>query len=146
MPDRPTIVAVVDDSTDADPVVQRAIDLGLERGARVVLYDVTAAASFLESPLPTAFASEGPDREPVPSLLDPGDLEAAGQAPLAGRVRALREAGIDAYGWLPDSDDADDVVEYAREHGADLVIASEALDPSPDDLTDAGLERVERVR
>ena len=83
-----TIVAVVNDEPVADSVVQRATELGFERGARVVLYDVGAKASPLESPLPTEFASDGPDRG-VPPLLTADDLEAAGQAPLARRVRAL---------------------------------------------------------
>ena len=85
---QPTIVAVVNDEPVADPVVQRATELGFERGARVVLYDVGATASPLESPLPTEFASDGPDRG-APPLLTADDLEAAGQAPLARRVRAL---------------------------------------------------------
>ena len=55
-----TIVAVVNDEPVADPVVQRATELGFGRGARVVLYDVGATASPLESPLPTEFASDGP--------------------------------------------------------------------------------------
>ena len=59
---QPTIVAVVNDEPVADPVVQRATELGFERHARVVLYDVGAKASPLESPLPTEFASDGPDR------------------------------------------------------------------------------------
>ena len=133
-----TIVAVVNDEEAADPVVQRATELGFERGARIVLYDVGARASLFESPLPTEFASDGPDRG-APRMLTADDLEAAGQAPLARRVRALVEAGIEAYGWLPDSDKADDLTEYAREIGASGVVATPELDPGPDELTKAGL-------
>ena len=134
----PTIVAVVNDEQVADSVVQRATELGFERGARVVLYDVGARATPLESPLPTEFASDGPDSG-VPPLLTVDDLEAAGQAPLARRVRALSEAGIDAYGWLPESDRIEDLTEYARAVDASAVVASAELDPSPDDLAAAGL-------
>jgi hypothetical protein len=133
-----TIVAVVNDEEAADPVVQRATELGFERGARVVLYDVGASASMLESPLPTEFASDGPDRG-APRMLSADDLEAAGQAPLARRVRALVEAGIEAYGWLPDSNKPEDLTEYARAIGASGVIATPDLDPDPDDLAEAGL-------
>ena len=133
-----TIVAVVNDEETADPVVQRASELGFERGARVVLYDVGARASPLESPLPTEFASDGPDRG-APRMLSAGDLEAAGQAPLARRVRALVEAGIEAYGWLPDSDKPEDLTDYARSIGASSVIATPDLDPDPADLAKAGL-------
>ncbi len=118
-----TIVAVVNDEPVADPVVQRATELGFERGARVVLYDVGATASPLESPLPTEFASDGPDRG-APPLLTAADLDAAGQAPLARRVRALAEAGIDAYGWLPETDKPDTLIEYARSIGASDVVTS----------------------
>jgi hypothetical protein len=138
-PSQPTtIVAVVNDEETADPVVQRATELGFARGARVVLYDVGARASPLESPLPTEFASEGPD-EGAPRMLTAADLEAAGQAPLARRVRSLVEAGIEAYGWLPDSDKTEDLAEYARAIGASGVVASPDLDPDPEDLQNAGL-------
>jgi hypothetical protein len=140
MTDQPaTIVAVVNDEPSADPVIQRATELGLGPSSRVVLYDVGASAGPLESPLPTEFASDGPDRG-VPPLLTADDLEAAGQAPLARRVRALAEAGIDAYGWLPESDSVDDLVGYARSIGASTVLAAPDLKPSPDDLAGAGLQ------
>ena len=133
-----TILAVVNDEATADTVVRRATELGFERGARVVLYDVGARASPLESPLPTEFASDGPDRG-APRMLSADDLEAAGQAPLARRVRALVEAGIEAYGWLPDNDKPEDLTEYARAIGASSVIANPDVDPDPDDLAKAGL-------
>ena len=133
-----TIVAVVNDEEAADPVVQRATELGFERSARVVLYDVGARASPLESPLPTEFASDGPDRG-APRMLTAADLEAAGQAPLARRVRALVEAGIEAYGWLPDSDKPEDLTEYARAINASGIVATPDLDPDPEALTKAGL-------
>jgi hypothetical protein len=133
-----TIVAVVNDEPTADPVVKRATELGFERGARVVLYDVGARASPLESPLPTEFASDGPDQG-APPMLTADDLEAAGQAPLARRVRALAEAGIEAYGWLPNSDSPEDLAAYARAIGASGVVATPDVDPGPDDLEKAGL-------
>lgn len=140
MTDQPTtIIAVVTDDSTADPVVQRATELGLERPTRVVLYDVGARATPLESPLPTEFASDGPDRG-VPPLLTADDLDAAGQAPLARRVRALATAGIDAYGWLPESDDVEDFATYARSIGTSHVLATPDLDPSPEDLANAGFE------
>jgi len=133
-----TIIAVVDDEEATDPVVQRATELGLERGTRVVLYDVGATATPLESPLPTEFASDGPDRG-VPPLLTAQDLDAAGQPILAGRVRALSEAGVDAYGWLPEKDDVEHLTEYARTLGATHVLASTGRAPSVGDLADADL-------
>lgn len=140
MADQPdTIVAVVNDEQAADPVVQRATELGRDSGTRVVLYDVGAVSGPLASPLPTEFASDGPDRG-VPPLLTAGDLDAAGQAALARRVRALSEAGIDAYGWLPESGHLDDFTAWARAIGASRVVASPDLEPSPADLADAGFD------
>ena len=139
MTDQPTtIIAVVNDEPTADPVVQRATELGLESAARIVLYDVGAQGNPLESPLPTEFASDGPDRG-VPPLLTADDLEAAGQAPLARRVRALSEAGIDAYGWLPDSGDIDDLAAYAQALGGARVLATTGIEPTAADLAGAGL-------
>jgi hypothetical protein len=137
-PEQSTIVAIVTDEEAADPVVQRATELAFERGARIVLYDVGARGSALESPLPTEFASDGPDRG-VPPLLTANDLEAAGQAPLARRVRALSDAGIDAYGWLPETAKPEDLRDYAHAIGAVAVLAAPNLDPSPADLAEVGL-------
>jgi nucleotide-binding universal stress UspA family protein len=134
-----TIIAVLDEEVATDAVIQRATDRGLHDGARVVLYDVSATASPLESPLPTEFASEGPDRGVSP-LLTAEDLEAAGQAPLAHRVRALSEAGIDAYGWLPDTDKTSDLADYARRIGATRVIAPGPLDGIGEELRGSGLD------
>ena len=99
---------------------------------------IGARASLLESPLPTEFASDGPDRA-APRMLSADDLEAASQAPLARRVRALVEAGIEAYGWLPDSDKPEELTEYARAIGASSVVATPDLGPDPDDLAKTGL-------
>lgn len=143
MTQNPTMVVLVDDEDASDTTVQRATDVGLERGARVILYDVGATAGPLESPLPTQFASDGPDRG-VPPLLSAQDLDAAGQPILARRVRALSDAGIDAYGWLPEKDDAERLAAYARSVGASRVVAGSGIGPDPDDLQAAGLE-VERV-
>lgn len=134
-----TIVAVVDDEESSDGIVQRVTQLGLEAGARVVLYDIGATAGPFESPLPTQFAADGPDRG-VPPLLSAQELDAAGQPILAGRVRALAEAGIDAYGWLPEKGDAERLGSYARTVGATRIIAASGVGPKPDDLRSVGIE------
>jgi nucleotide-binding universal stress UspA family protein len=138
-----TIVALVDDGPTTDPVVKRATELGFEHRARVVLYDVAATGGPLASPLPTEFASDGPDKG-VPPLLTAQDLEAAGQANLARRVGALAEAGIDAYGWLPEGTDAEQLTEYAKAIGATRVVAGSGGKPAPDEIRGAGLD-VEEV-
>jgi hypothetical protein len=134
-----TIVAVVDDGPTTDSIMQRVTELGFEHSARVVLYDVAATGGPLASPLPTEFASDGPDKG-VPPLLTAQDLDAAGQADLARRVRALSEAGIDAYGWLPEGDDADQLTEYAAAIGATRVVAANGSKPAPEDVRGSGLD------
>jgi hypothetical protein len=102
------------------PVRERATSLARERGASLILYDVDAA-SPLASPVPTEWASEGPDRG-VPDRLDVQDLEAAGRAAVAAQVREARAAGTDAWGWLPQQATTEDLVEYARREGASVVV------------------------
>jgi hypothetical protein len=49
------------------------------------------------------------------------------------------EAGIEAYGWLPDSDKTEDLTAYARAINASGIVATPDLDPNPEELTKAGL-------
>jgi len=142
--EHPTIVAVLPKDGDARPILERAAERARESGARVILYDVGATGNPLESPLPTEFASDGPDRG-VPPVLTVDDLEAAGQGSLAGHVRALAGLGIDAYGWLPEHKNAEDLVAYARAVGATTVLAEAGSDPTPEDLRAAGLPALEIV-
>lgn len=142
--DRPTILAVLPNDEAARPILERAAELGREEGARVILYDAGATGNPLESPLPTEFASDGPDRG-VPPLLTVDDLEAAGQGSLAARVRTLGAAGIDAYGWLPERTSAEDLVAYAGAVGATTVLATAGSDPDPDDIRAAGLTTLEVI-
>jgi nucleotide-binding universal stress UspA family protein len=141
---RPTIIAVLPKDDHAGPVLDRAAELGREEGARVILYDVSATGNVLESPLPTEFASDGPDRG-VPPLLTAQDLEAAGQGPLAESVRSLVAAGIDAYGWLPERSKAEDLVDYSNAVGATRVLVGAGTDPDPDEIRRAGLTTLESV-
>jgi hypothetical protein len=144
MSDRhPTVVAVLPKAEDRRSVLDRAAEVGRDEGARVVLYDLSATGGPLESPLPTEFASDGPDRG-VPPLLTVDDLEAAGQGALAAAVRSLGASGVEAYGWLPERSSAEDLATYARAVGATTVLAPPGGDIDPDDLPAAGFT-VERV-
>jgi hypothetical protein len=60
------------------------------------------------------------------------DLVKLGREPFARKVAAAREAGVDAWGWLASDHGTDALVDYAREHGADLILL-------PADLEDPGL-------
>jgi hypothetical protein len=125
IPDKPgTIIAVTSDEQRHRSVVERAATVASESGATVILFDINAGSlGPLESPLPTVLSAEG-DQEQFGNRLDPGDLDAAGQGALADRVRVVRAAGIDAFGWLPDKADAQALARYAAEQAADLVLVS----------------------
>ncbi len=127
-----TIVVYTGEGDRYEGVRRRAVERARESGATLVLYDADAASAF-ESPLPTNWSSEGTD-DRIPKRLEPDDLEAAGRGGLAGQVREARSEGVQAYGWLPSSADADALATYAQEVGADLILMpAELEDP---DLAD----------
>ncbi len=154
-----TIIAVTSKETRHLPVLDRAAALGKESGATVILFDLDADLGPFESPLPTNWSGDG-EQQQFGSRLDPSDLDAAGQAALADRVRVVRASGVETFGWLPPKADASALVEYAAKQAADLVLVStedtqliEALRASPEasaseqDRTDAATKhiRVEAV-
>ena len=106
-----------------DRVVDRAAEVASQTGATVILFDLDAAISPLESPLPTDWSGQG-EQEQFGDRLDPGDLDAAGQGALADRVRVVRAAGVTAFGWLPPKADGKALAEYAARQAADLVLVS----------------------
>jgi hypothetical protein len=118
-----TIVAVTSRHDRNQHVVDRAAALASETGATVILFQIDAAPSPLESPLPTGWSGDGTEQQ-FGDRLDPGDLEAAGQGPLADQVRVVRAAGVAAYGWLPPKSDAESLAEYASNQAAELVLVS----------------------
>jgi nucleotide-binding universal stress UspA family protein len=140
---KPMVIAVVTDDDRTDTAIQRASDYAREQGAWVLLYDVSATGSVFESPLPTQWSSEDLDRS-IPPGLNAQELDAAGQARLAARVRALNDGGVDAFGWLPDDDKAATLATYADANGAAVVVVVDGVAPSADDLEAAGV-KVERA-
>ena len=135
-----TIIAVVGDDDRFDHVRQRAVELARERGAGIVLYDIDAGSRLLESPKPTNWSAEG-EEEQFLGRLDTTDLEALGRGPLAGQVSRTRDDGVEAWGWLPDKDDAETLRDYVGRVSPSLVVvAAEA-----GDLTDGLRTPVEVV-
>jgi hypothetical protein len=91
--------------------------------------------------LPTEWSGEGEEAQ-FGDRLSAADLVAAGREPLARQVDELRDRGIDAYGWLPSSPDAEHLAEYATDQGASLVLVSTSDADLIADLRDAeGLDR-----
>jgi hypothetical protein len=125
----PPIVAYTGEDGRFIAVRERAIELARERGAGLLLYDGDAASPF-SSPIPTNWSAEG--TEVHRDRLEPDDLDAAGRASLARQVREARDAGVEAWGWLPTEADTRDLAAYAESQRASLILV-------PDELEEPGL-------
>jgi hypothetical protein len=116
-----TIVAVTSEDDGHRDVRREGVERALREHATLILYDLTAGESRLESPLPTAWSAEGTE-EDVGDRLAPDELEAAGRAAIARQVQDARDHGIDAWGWLPGADDRTTLLAYAARLPAPLVL------------------------
>jgi hypothetical protein len=117
-----TVIAVTGEDDRFGPVRRAAIDRAAAEQATLILYDVDADTSPLESPLPTGWSADGTG-EKIGDRLGPEELEAAGRKPIAEQVTEARDRGIDAWGWLPSDNGRDALVEYAgRMPGARVLV------------------------
>jgi nucleotide-binding universal stress UspA family protein len=120
-PNPSTIIAIAAEDDRYAHVRRRAIERAKAAGATLVLFDVDARPSALESPLPTNWSGHG-EEEQFGDRLSIQDLEAAGRRPIADQVREAQAAGVEAFGWLPDGTDADALRDYATRQRADLIL------------------------
>jgi nucleotide-binding universal stress UspA family protein len=124
------LVAYVSEDDELDHVRDAAIEIGGKGGARVILYDRDSASAFSD-PMPNQWGSQAEGAQFGDPLSDQ-DLVKLGREPFARKVAAAREAGVDAWGWLASDHGTDALVDYARQHGADLILL-------PADLEDPDL-------
>jgi nucleotide-binding universal stress UspA family protein len=142
------LVAYTGEGDDLAHVTRAALRLAGEHGARVVLYD-RDAASALSDPWPNQWGSQGEGAQFGDPLSDE-ELVKLGREPLARQVAGARAEGIDAWAWLPEKHGTDVLVDYARRHGADLVLLPEDLDEPglaerlTGETLDKALDEVER--
>jgi hypothetical protein len=120
------LVAFVGEDEELDHVGEAAVEIAGRGGARVILYDRDAASMFSD-PMPNQWASQEEGSQFGDPLSDQ-DLVKLGREPFARKVAAARERGVDAWGWLASDHGTDAVVEYARGHGADLLLLPADLD------------------
>jgi hypothetical protein len=132
MTDVRTIIATTTEDDRHASVREAAIERALREHATLILYDLDAATSPLESPLPTGWSAEGTE-ETVGDRLGPEELEAAGRSAIAGQVRSARAEGVDAWAWLPEDDDGQTLVAYAARQPGALVLLP---DDEPDLIDD----------
>jgi nucleotide-binding universal stress UspA family protein len=129
------LVAFVSEDDELAHVRKAAVEVAKRSGARLILYD-RDVASGMGDPLPTWWSAAG-EEDQYGDPLSEAELRKLGSAPVADAVARARAAGVDAWGWLPAQRGTDQVVDYAREHGADLVLL-------PAELEEPGL--AERLR
>jgi len=139
MADVRTVIAVTGEDDRYAGVRRAAIERARDERATLILYDLDAVESPLESPVPTGWSAEGTE-EDVGDRLGPEELEAAGREVIARQVEEARGAGIDAWGWLPSDKGRDALVQYAARLPGSRVLAP-AGDPDLDleDLPEAEL-------
>jgi hypothetical protein len=136
MADIRTVIAVTGEDDRFEPVRTAGVDRALAEHATLILYDLDAPESPLESPLPTEWSAAGTEEE-VGDRLSPEELDAAGRAPIAEQVRLARSKGIDAWGWLPDAPSRDELVAYAARQPGPHLVVPDTGDLALDDLPDA---------
>jgi hypothetical protein len=141
MADIRTVIAVTGEDDRFAPIRRAAIERALAEHATLILYDIDAVGSALESPVPTNWSADGTEEE-VGDRLGPEELEAAGRESIARQVEAARGKGVDAWGWLPSDKGREAVVEYAARQPAALVIAPDDPDLDLSDLPEAELVHV----
>lgn len=139
MADIRTVIAVTGEDDRFEPIRRAAIERARAEHASLILYDIDAAGSALESPVPTQWSAEGTE-EDVGDRLGPEELEAAGRKTIARQVQDARSQGLDAWGWLPSDTGRDALIEYASREPAARVFAPKD-DPDLDlgDLPEAEL-------
>jgi NAD(P)-dependent dehydrogenase (short-subunit alcohol dehydrogenase family) len=124
------LVAYISEDEELDHVRDAALEIARRGGAKVILYDRDSASAFAD-PMPNQWGSQAEGAQFNDPLSDQ-ELVKLGREPFARKVAAARQAGVDAWGWLASDHGTDALVEYARGHGADLILL-------PADLEDPGL-------
>ena len=123
------VVAYADEDGRFDHVVGAASEVARRSGGRLILYDASSASAFTE-PIASPVSAGGVE-EQYGDPLGPEELERLGRPSIATRVLRAREAGLDAWGWLPSEHGLDAMWDDARRRGADLmVLPAELAEPS----------------
>jgi hypothetical protein len=140
---RRTVLAYTAEDGRLDAARGAALDLARRDGSRLILYDVDAAGVF-QKPLPTEWSGEGSERE-FGDVLGPADLERAGRHAIASQVAEAREAGVDAWAWLPGELNARALAEYVGRVGADVIVIPREMGHPGGPLEDLVSARPEEI-
>ena len=132
-----TVIAVTTEDDRYKAAREEAMQHARDAHATLILYDLDAGRSPLESPLPTEWDSEG-EEEAVGDRLGPEELDASGRSAIADQVRRARADGLDAWGWLPAADDRETLVTYATKQPRPLVTIASARSISARSVSASG--------
>ena len=115
------VIACAAEGMRRSHVLAAAIAECRRRGARLILYDIDAASTWMTA-MPEDDAGNFGD--PLSAL----QLRQLGRPLIADQVEDAHRQGVDAYGWLPDKLSAEAMVAYATKHQAALVVLSKELE------------------
>jgi len=137
MTDIRTVIAVTGEDDRFAAIRRAGIERALAEHATLILYDIDAAGSALESPVPTGWSADGTE-EDVGDRLGPEELAAAGREAISRQVVEARGQGADAWGWLPSDGGRDALIDYASRMPAARILFPEGdSDLQLDDLPEA---------
>ncbi|MGI8926698.1 MAG: hypothetical protein ACR2HN_08665 [Tepidiformaceae bacterium] len=138
------IIAYASDDERFAALGRAAVDTARSAQARLIFYDIDAAGMFA-APLPTQWSGDGA-ADQFGDRLSPDDLERAGRHGLAQQVTMARQAGVDAYGWLPQQKGSGALAEYAEKQGAELIMLPKEMDDPGllDRMRGATIEKAEK--
>jgi hypothetical protein len=114
------IVVCTSGTSDSSAVEAVALAKATESGARVIFYDVSHDGQMTDS-RPNFWAGEG-EEELYNRPLDPVAIDKLGYHELAVHVQRARDAGVDAFGWLPNDPGGKGLAAYVQREQADLVL------------------------
>lgn len=106
------IVAYVDDEGRYGYVADAASQMASTSTARLIFYAPGAGTGRTGEKLGTSH----------PGYFELEDLSEAGLGHLETQVRQARDVGVQAFAWVPDSDGATELADYAARQGADLIM------------------------
>ncbi len=124
--DEHTLVAYVGEDGRHAAVARAAVELARQRDLPLILFDADAP-SGLGSPLPTEWSADGAEAL-FQDRLGPADLERAGGGTMARMVEAARGHGVQAWAWLPDGADPEDLATYAHAQRAVAIVVPAELE------------------
>jgi nucleotide-binding universal stress UspA family protein len=116
-----TIVAYTDDDGRYRHVRNTALEAAARSGGgRVILYALDEY-SPLTDPVPNEWASDRPDQQ-FSDPLGVHDLERLGREALAAQLREAGGGKVEVGAALPRHGGVDAMVDYAEQHGAEVVL------------------------